>query len=299
MTDHIDFSKDQDYIMKCGPQCDPGYVELCNGASCLDKYGKTFTMEMKGCKDFRLCQRKQHAFAPRYDPSGIGCDLSSNPRIRCFNPNPDRLQCIISPGCDVLARDGEPYRSRYNEAMGAYCMRSAANLSHDACIKWCKNNPELCDRNSIERLCNNEDIIANEYLDSVCGCFLPSSIYANVKKALADDWGMPNITDGKRKCGFPRCSGASLQYDVPDPCQKLEIVNCIVRVNFNVRNSQIRNIEIKTIKNVRKKFGLEEKPDDTKKDYSDTIFWFIIVFIFLLLFMCFASSAFGGLYAVT
>jgi hypothetical protein len=260
------------YFSACNSGCEPGYKELgrCNGrhnscskycrnqpscaagsngrAECLrlpENYKtekeKTTLDQCCGISDKSVRDQRDCPFTAF--PGSSFCDV----KIKDFCINDAKPENIINPLCKKLEKMGEVALNNYNKGMEKYCMASIDNLHQATCVDWCKSHPALCTKPKLNAFCSTEKAMGNPDYADICGCFYPDTVYAAARETLAKNFSVPEgVLGGGRKCYFPRCDSARIQFEAEDyKCPSLNLVNCIQNIDINAQNAKIDKIEIK------------------------------------------------------
>lgn len=279
--------------------CDSGYTQIgrCGTGCSACGGGRDYCYWGSGR---RLCRRNITDFDPVKDPEknviGLCCSIPITDGRRITNDCPPtyyqgspscnaeiRYEClndpdpagIIKSGCDDLANiDDDVLRHTYNRRMEDFCIKNKdKNLNHPQCVNWCRDNRKACNDRILSEFC--KDKIGDPDYDRLCGCFYPQEIYENIRKKISEDFIVPDaFLDGGRKCYFPTCYNATVQYDDIDrDCRSVDLVNCIQNIDINANNSTIGEIRIDQIgecgRNITKRGGSGDNDRNKCDDNED------------------------------
>lgn len=168
--------------------------------------------------------------------------------VKCLDP--DKPDAVIGDGCEALGLSSSSTRDVYNSAMKAYCMQDLDHLNKTACAKWCNDNPLVCERTEITKMCLDLDNDVYNKNAKVCGCFLDPNVYKNVGDAIAKSYNVPPaLLSGARKCYFPDCATATIEEYPRKTCPALNLTNCIQKIDIDARGAVLGPIQLKAENN--------------------------------------------------
>jgi hypothetical protein len=201
---------------------------------------RDFNTEVRGTTHADCCTRPNEAEAKKIDcPPGY---YGGSPA--CIQANESALawDClykdgnnVFGVGCHTLALASNiQIRNKYIELLVRYCPLGE-NIKHPACISAMEEFPidtyEL--KQHLIKFCRDKENNP-EYRDT-CACFYSDAFYDDILKQIQDRFYIPStLLNGGRKCYYPPCSNAGIQYDPPNSiCPPVNLVNCIQTITVN------------------------------------------------------------------
>ena len=200
---------------------------------------RDYTTEVKGTTHSECC-RKDRSGAQQLDcPPGY---FLGSPACIQDNENGLYFRCVTDPdsnvlgvGCHTLAlASNSLIRYDYIDRLNQVCPYGD-NIKHPACISAMEEFPSdtAVLKQHLLNFCKDKENNP-EYRD-VCACFYRDSFYEDILKQIQERFVIPlELLDGGRKCYYPPCAAAAIQYDPPaNVCKAVNLVNCIQTITVN------------------------------------------------------------------
>jgi hypothetical protein len=182
---------------------------------------------------------------------------------KCINPR--NSDAIIGGGCEALGFAGSFARDVYDSSMKDYCMQDLEHLNIGTCAKWCNDNPQVCKRSEVSKMCQNTTNEKYAKKTKICGCFLNPNIYKNIKDQIERKYKTPStFLDNGYNCYFPNCADAIIKESPGAPCPSSNLTNCISGIEIDVENNAAGDVELYDSPNCNSEF--EKRICDPKCD---------------------------------